>query len=147
MACIVYLPWGISLVRGGGGVGVHRERGTSQGFTSSLSPPVCWKPCCAMGGDLHFCTCTCIRLFVLVLVHLNQPASLHPFAGTCHAVQWVARICSNATMLCNGWKICNAVAWVEVGICNNGVATDTHCHPVSSLHIRWGRTSLYTIQY
>ena len=22
------------------------------------------------------------------------PASLHPFAGTCHAVQWVARICT-----------------------------------------------------
>ena len=125
---------------------VHRERGTSQGFTttSSLSPPVCWNlPCCAMGGEnLHSCTCACTRLLCIC----NYACTLE--------VQVEPTTCLLEDMLCNGWQgfaamqQCCAFAMggdadLQQWGCNR--------HPLSSSVIppyqMGGRASQYTSQY
>ena len=112
---------------------VHRERGTSQGFTttSSLSPPVCWNlACCAW--VVRICTLVLALVpdfcvFVIMLVHLkfklNQPLVCWK---TCCAMGGRDLLqCSNATMLC----ICNGrrCGFATMGL--QQTPTVIQCHP------------------
>ena len=128
---------------------VHRERGTSQGFTttSSLSPPVCWNlPCCAMGGEnLHSCTCTCTRLLCIcnyactleVQVEPTSLSSLVCWKPCCAMGGRDLMQYNNATMLC----ICNGrrCGFATMGL--QQTPTVIQCHP--SISDEGARLAIY----